>query len=614
MTRRALRFCIPAVFAAACACLVMTAPLPAVLGSGRGAVIVHDARGGILREPGGSDGLRAEWLALEDAPQALKDAIVAGEDHRLGHHPGVDPWAVLRALWLDARAGRAVSGASTLAMQLSRLVYNLPRTNLGKVEQASRGVFLQVRLGSRGVLEAYLNLAPFGRDLRGARAASRAYFGKPLQDLTVGESVALACLPRGPSLYDPLRHPARLKARRAHVLGLMRARGMIDAQASAAAMAEPLHLAHFERMFRAPHAASLALLEAQARSAALVSRVRTTLDPTLQTVAQAACRSAVQRLSHAAATDCAAVVMRASTAEVLALVGSPDFRSPNGGQVNAAVALRQPGSALKPFIYALAFEGGRSPSTLIDDSETRFVASFGEFAPRNYDERFHGVVTLREALANSYNIPALKLVSELGVGAVLARLRAVGLDTLSESAAHYGVGLGLGDGEVTLLALTTAYATLARGGQYRAPTLLSSAEAQGNVLKLSARATRRVFSPEVSYLVGHVLADKAARRAAFGRGGVLELPFDAAVKTGTSSDYRDNWTLGYAGDAVVGVWVGRHDGAPMHGVSGVAGAGPAFRRIMLAAVGRQAPRWPSPPAGVAWRAQGSLYDLALGAR
>jgi len=577
-------------------------------------VIVHDARGGILREPGGSDGMRTEWLALADAPQALRDAVVAGEDHRLGRHPGVDPWGVLRALWLDARAGRAVSGASTLAMQLARLVYDIPRTKLGKVEQAALGVFLQLRLGSDGVLEAYLNLAPFGRDLRGVRAASRAYFGKPLHDLTVGESVALACLPRGPSLYDPLRHAERLRLRRTHVLGLMRKHAMIDETTAAAASSEPLHLTRFERMFRAPHAAGLALVEAQTRSGALVTRVHTTIDPSLQKVAQEACRSAVQRLSQAAATDCAAVVMRASSAEVLALVGSPDFRSKNAGQVNAAVALRQPGSALKPFVYALAFEAGRSPGTLIDDSETRFAASFGAFTPRNYDGRFHGLVTLREALANSYNIPALKLVSELGVGAVLSRLRALGLDSLSEDPAHYGVGLGLGDGEVTLLALTSAYGTLARGGEYRYPTLLSSAEAQGRALALSPRSVRRVFSPEVSYLVGHVLSDAAARRAAFGAGSVLELPFDAAVKTGTSSDYRDNWALGYAGDVVVGVWVGRHDGAPMHGVSGVAGAAPAFRRIMLAAVGRQAPRWPRPPAGVAWRTTGSLHDLALAAR
>ncbi len=601
-------------FCASAALAVALAPLPDVLEEQHGAVIVHDARAGILREPPGSDGLRAEWVPLGKVPRVLREAVVASEDHRLGKHPGVDPWAVLRAIWLDARAGRALSGASTLAMQLARLAYDLPRTPWGKVQQAVLAIFLQARLGSSGVLEAYVNLAPYGRDLRGVRAAGRAYFGKPLSDLTIGESVVLACLPRGPSLYDPYRHTARLSARRAHVLMLMQKRGVLDAQHGAAAANEPIRLSPFERSFRAPHAASLAMLEARTRSDASPSRIYTTIDPTLQAVAQQACLAAVHNLTNAAATDCAAVVMRASTAEVLALVGSPDFRSPHAGQVNAAVAPRQPGSALKPFVYALAFERGYSPGSTIEDAPTSFPAAFGHFVPKNYDGRFHGPVTLREALANSYNIPALKLVSELGVESVLERLRNVGLSSLSEDAAHYGVGLALGNGEVTLLELTSAYATLARGGDYLRPTLLSGAQSHGRSLGLAAREHHRVFSPAVSYLVGHVLADRAARRAAFGTGGVLELPFDAAVKTGTSSDYRDNWTLGFAADVVVGVWVGRHDGAPMHGVSGVAGAAPAFRRIMLAAAQDRAGAWPAAPSGVAWQKVGARYELALAKR
>lgn len=593
------------------ALMIVLAPLPECLQAGRGARVVHDARGGILREPPGQDGLRAEWVALEHAPAALRDAVIASEDHRLGKHPGVDPLGIARALWLDLKAGRVVSGGSTLAMQLARLTYDLPRTPWGKVQQAALAIFLQTRLGSEGVLEAYLNLAPYGRDLRGVRAASRAYFGKPLRDLTVGEAVLLACLPRGPSFYDPYRNKSRLLRRRAHVLALMQKRGLLTSQTRMLAAREPAHLAPFARTFRAPHAAELAMREADRRSITVASRIHTTLDPTLQSIAQEACRAAVHKLADAAATDCAAVVMRASTAELLALVGSPDFRSPHAGQVNAAVALRQPGSALKPFVYALAFERGYSPASIIDDSPTRFAASFGDFVPKNYDGRFHGPVTLREALANSYNIPALKLASELGIEPVLTRLRAAGLSSLSQDAAHYGVGLALGDGEVTLLELTAAYATLARGGEYREPTLLSRAEARGRDVLLTARAQRRVFSPAVSYLVGHVLADAAARRGAFGSSSVLELPFAAAVKTGTSSDYRDNWTLGYAGDVVVGVWVGRHDGAPMHGVSGVAGAAPAFRRIMLAAAAHAPTHWPAAPEDLTWQKVGARHELAL---
>lgn len=594
------------------ALLVCYAPLPAALEPGRRALVIYDAAGGVLREPPMDDGLRAHWVPLSALPEAARDAIVQSEDHRLGSHPGVDPLGLVRAAWLDVKSGRVVAGGSTLAMQLARLTYGLPRTWLGKLAQLPLGVFLQARLGSEGVLEAYVNLAPLGRDVRGLAMGSWAYFGKPLRDLTTGEAVALACLVRAPTAYDPYRHPERLLARRRHVLGLMHARGVLSEAARREAEREPLHVVPFGRAFRAPHASELALSEVRGRAAqARPTRVHTTLDATLQQVAQRACRDAVARLSTHHATDCAAVVLRASTAEVLALVGSPDFASPHAGQVNAALSLRQPGSALKPFVYALAFERGRRPGDLIRDEPTHFPAAFGTWNPENYDGRFHGDVTLREALANSYNVPAAKLVMELGVQSVLERLRALGLTTLTEDAAHYGVGIALGDGEVRLYDLVAAYATLARGGEYLAPTILKQVFEGRHAVELAPRAQRRVFSPAVSYLVSHVLQDRAARRAAFGAGSVLDLPFDCAVKTGTSSNYRDNWTVGYAGDVVVGVWVGHHEGAPMRGVSGVSGAGPAFRRIMLAAAGKDAKAFPPPPSGVAFQQVDGRVDLAV---
>ena len=587
------------------------APLPEVLRPGQRALVIRDARGGVLREPAFEDGLRARWVRLEEVPQAAIDAIVQSEDHHLGWHPGVDPWGIARAAWLDVKQGKVVAGGSTLAMQLARVSYGLPRTFAGKLPQALLGILLQTRLGARGVLEAYLNLVPFGRDVRGIAMASQAFLGKPLRDLTRGEAVALACLVRAPTAYDPHRHAARLLARRHHVLGLMHERGVLSAAQLEEADREPLRLTRFERTFRAPHASALAFSEAERRAGQPPTDVITTLDPSLQRMAQRTCKEAVRELEGSAVTDCAAVILRASSAEVLALVGSPDFRSPQGGQVNAALSPRQPGSALKPFLYALAFERGRSPGDAILDEPTAFAAEFGQWIPENYDRRFHGEVTLREALANSYNVPAAKLAREIGVDALLARLRALGLTTLTRDAAYYGPGLALGDGEVTLFDLVSAYATLARGGLYRAPTLLREVRRAGVELPLGSRPERRVFSPAVSYLVSHVLQDRAARRAAFGEGSVLELPFAASVKTGTSSRYRDNWALGYAGDIVVGVWVGRHDGAPMLGVSGVSGAGPAFRRLMLEAAGRSAGDFPNLPADVVRRRFGKRVDLAL---
>jgi penicillin-binding protein 1C len=585
------------------------AALPAALSYGRGALRVEDRAGALLREPKGEDGLRADWVALDDVPPAFVSALVQGEDHHLGLHPGVDPVGIARAVWLNVRDRKVVSGASTLAMQLARLGYGLPRTFRGKLEQLALAPLLTFRLGSRGVLEAYVNLAPFGRDLSGVAAASRAYFAKPLRDLTVGEATALACLPRGPSHYDPYRHPERLVARRAHLLSLMEARGVLSAEQAEAAKKEPLALAPFVRMFKAPHASALALHEAKERGARYPTRIRTTLDAELQRTAQWACKQAVAQLESKAATHCAAVAMRASSGEVLALVGSPDFRSPDGGQVNAALALRQPGSALKPFVYALAFERGRMPGSSIADEPTTFSAPFGEWTPRNYDGRFHGTVTLREALANSYNIPAVKLAQELTPERVVERLVRAGLHTLEGAEQRVGLGIALGDGEVTLYDLVAAYAMLARGGEYLEPTLLREVSEGSHRAELRPQSTRRVFSTSDVYLVGHVLQDRGARRASFGQASALELPFDAAVKTGTSSDYRDNWTVGFAHDLVVGVWLGRHDGAPMFGVSGVSGAAPAWRRIMLYALGKTAGRWPAPPPGVERVSVGTRVDL-----
>ncbi|MDB4975109.1 MAG: glycosyl transferase [Myxococcaceae bacterium] len=577
------------------ACLALTGwlsvfwhePLPDVLRTGRGELALSDARRALLREAAGKDGLRAEWVPLADVPPAALSALIESEDHRLFAHHGVDPLGLARALFLDLRARRLVAGGSTLAMQLARLSYDLPRTAPGKLEQALRGLVLQARLGPAGVLEAYVNLAPFGRDVRGIAEASRVYFGKPLRDLTRGEAVALACLPRAPSGYDPERHGARLLRRRAQVLSLLERRQLLSAAERAELAAEPLSLVRFARPFRAPHATELARREALQRGAGEASSIRTTIDPTLQRAAEWACERAATELRDEAATGCAAVVLRVSTAEVLALVGSPSFHDAPAGQVDAALMPRQPGSALKPFVYALAFEQGRTPDSHIVDEPAAFPAQFGAWLPENYDRRFHGEVTLREALACSYNVPAAKLAASLGTARVLARLRSLGLSTLEKGAEHYGVGIALGVGEVTLLELTAAYATLARGGEYVAPTLLAEVDLRGHNLPLRERRRARVFSPEVSAQITDVLSDARARSPAFGAGSVLELPFPAAVKTGTSSHYRDNWTLGYAGDSAVGIWIGRHDGAPMHGISGVSGAGPAFRHLLLTAEGKR---------------------------
>ncbi|MFM2415978.1 MAG: hypothetical protein RL385_701 [Pseudomonadota bacterium] len=586
-------------------------PLPAHVSARLSAPVVLDAQGAVLREGRDAEGLRARVTSLDALPAFYLEALLASEDHRFYSHPGVDLLAILRALWLDVRARRIVSGGSTIAMQLARLGFGLPHDLSGKLQELALAPYLTWKLGRTEVLRAYVNLAPFGRDLRGVGAAAWAYFDKPLADLTRNEALTLACLPRAPSAYDPHRHARELAARRGHVLDLLVSRGNLSADEAATLRAAPLHLADFRRVFRAPHAVDLALDEARRRLHVEPTRLGTTIDAALQRSAQSACARAVRDLAHRGATGCAAVIMRASRMEVLALVGSPDFGSPRGGQVNAALALRQPGSALKPFVYAMAFERGLSPGDTIVDEPTAFDADFGVYRPENYDRHFHGEITLREALACSYNVPAAKLLRDVGVEAFLARLKALGLTSLTRPAHHYGVGLALGDGEVRLLDLTAAYAALARGGVARPPTLLHHVAVGERALELPARRDTRVIGAEAAFMVSDVLADPAARRAAFGGGSALELPFRASVKTGTSSHYRDNLALGYAGDYVVGVWVGRHDGASLHGVSGVSGAAPAFRQMMLALSPRIDEARAELPEGLTRSRRGERLDLAL---
>lgn len=497
---------------------------------------------------------------------------------------------------------RVVSGGSTITMQLARIAWKLPRNLWGKVLQAGLATWLELRMSKREILEAYLNLAPYGREVVGIEEASRAFLGKPVAHLTLGEAAALASLPRSPALYDPYRFEERLRVRRRHVLGLMVGRGAMDRSRARRAAAEPLYLQPPGRSFRAPHLVEVARAEA-ARAGVLehAARIRTTLDPAVQAAALHACGRVPRELGDRNVSGCAVVALRASTSELLAVVGSARWDDEeHGGQVNGALALRQPGSTLKPFVYGLAFEEGLTPASLLFDVESHFATPQGDFVPRNYDDRHHGPVRAREALANSYNIPAVLLAERLGPDAVLGRLRALGFWTLDQDATHYGVGLALGDGEVRLLDLAAAYAAIARGGTLLGPTALREVrDPRGRPLSLPRREARRVMSPEIAYLLTDILSDREARLGAFGDSSALDLPFPVSVKTGTSKGYRDNWTVGFAGDVVVAVWVGNFDGSEMHGVSGVTGAAPVFRAVMTSAFGDQAPgRLPSPPGGI----------------
>ena len=546
-------------------------------------VRITDQDGRLLREvrPDG----RGRPVRLEAMSPAVIEALIATEDRHFYRHPGVNPLALARAAWMNAKAGHVVSGGSTITMQVARVLRGRQGASLmDKLAEMHLALRLELRLTKKEILALWLERVPFGNETYGIEAAARLYFAKSANDLTTAEAAFLVGLPQSPSRYNPFRHVARARARQRRVLWAMERNGVLRTSERQRLEKLPVDLDEPEATFHAPHLTSAIAASLPARSG--VVEIRTTLDGTLQQTVEALAKGHLERLADASVTNAAVLVLDNATGEVLAYVGSADFWDVRGGGQNDGVRMRrQPGSALKPFTYAHALATRRyTTASILPDLPLQVLEAGGAFSPQNYDEVYHGPVPLGEALANSYNVPAVRVAREIGPGALLQTLRQTGFASLDQPAQHYGVGLTLGSGEVTLWELARAYAGLARGGtlpDVRAERWRRTA--QGDTLRPPSGLTEPSgISPQVSYLITDILRDPEARAAAFGRGGPLDLPFPCAVKTGTSKDYRDNWTVGYTPRHTVAVWVGNFDGAPMRWVSGVTGAGPLFHAVMQA--------------------------------
>lgn len=540
-----------------------------------------DRSGAPLRTTRTEDGALHRWIPLGQMDPALLVAFVAAEDRRFYTHRGVDLRASGRALIADLKAGRIVSGASTIPMQVARLLTPLPRSLPGKVAQALWALRLDAHLTKQALLEQYLNRVPLGQGAVGVEEAASLYFGGSARDLSTGQAALLAGLAGAPSRDNPLVSAARATTRRALVLARMRRAGSISAEDERAATLEPALMPSAAHAFLAPHysAALLGRLGASGRTPA--GDLHTPLDLPLQEALEAEVRHTVLTMREQGVKQAAAVVLDNSTGGILAWVGSPDFFEPTSGQVDMVISARQPGSALKPFVYGLAFDRGYTPASVLPDVATVYQTSTGPYAPRNYDRRFHGPVRAREALASSFNLPAVELASRLGTAEVLATLQHAGFASLNRDAAHYGLGLALGNGDVTLLELANGYRAIASGGVWRPVKWLLDDGGDGD--------TRRVMTPGSAALVLDILADPVARIPGFGPVTPLEFPFPAAAKTGTSRHFTDNWAVAVTGGFTVAVWVGNFDGRPMAGVSGVTGAGPLLHRATLLTARRHAP-------------------------
>ncbi|MEE9192272.1 MAG: penicillin-binding protein 1C [Candidatus Aerophobetes bacterium] len=544
---------------------------------------ILDRKGTLLREVLSSEEGTGQWVSLEDTSKNVVLATLAAEDSRFYEHPGIDIRAILRAAAQNIRARRLIFGGSTLTQQVIKNIYHFPRNWFGKIVEAWHALRLDVSLSKDEIMTQYLNRVPYGNQTFGINAASWFYFDKPPSHLSLAEAAFLAGLPRGPSIYNPHRHFPRAKKRQREVLRRMLAKEMTAEEEYRRASREPLKIVSPDASFRAPHFCNFVLSKIPPKMRQNISSIRTTLDFELQRDVEVLLKNSVESLKKWEVSNAAALILDNRSGEVLSFVGSADFfDSDHSGQVSGATSLRQPGSALKPFTYALALEQGMTPATLISDTEIRIQSKGIEWVPRNYDGKSHGLIRLREALACSYNVSAVKVLQGIGVESLLDRLRRLGFASLNKGVDYYGLGLTLGGGEVTLLELVRAYSTLARSGIFKKEKIaLHILDTHGRQKSLPKGSSRRVFSPEVSYIITDILQDPDARIPAFGEGSVLSLPFPCAVKTGTSGNFRDNWAVGYTPHYTVGVWVGNFDGKPMRDVSGISGAGPLFRDIML---------------------------------
>lgn len=538
----------------------------------------------LLREVLSDEGGRCRWVILDEISAFLRKATVAAEDKHFYHHDGINPPALIRAFYTNLTRRRIVSGASTITQQLVRNIYHFRRNLSSKIAEAWLALRLEHSLSKDEILVQYLNRISYGNQAIGIEAASQLYFSKPCSDLSLAEAAFLAALPRSPSTLNPYRNLAEAMESQKAILLRMQTYKLINSDELERALGERLNLSSEREKFRAPHFCDYVLRKFPLSKRRKISVIQTSIDYTLQEKIEAIVRSHLKSLENKGVSNGAAVVMDNSTGEILSLVGSKDFFDAfHDGQVNAALSLRQPGSALKPFTYALALERGMTPATIIDDKETQFITPEGNYHPKNYDKKYHGSVRMRSALACSYNVPAVSILETLGPDLLFQRLKMLGFESLKNNPGFYGVGLTLGNGEVTLLELVRAFSAFARGGKFleEMPVLSMTDHEKNSVVEEKKPHQGQVFTPQVAYIITHILADSDARIPSFGYHSSLNLPFACASKTGTSKDFRDNWTVGYTPTYTVGVWVGNFDGKPMHEVSGITGCGPIFKDIML---------------------------------
>ena len=553
-------------------------------------------------------------IHLENLPNHVKQATIAIEDKNFYKHHGFAWEGITRAI-LNIVFKRNLQGGSTITQQLVKTTLLSPeRTIKRKLREAVLSLATEIRYSKDEILEMYLNHVPYGGTAYGIEQASQLYFNKPGRDVTLAEAALLAGLPQAPTRYSPFgANPEAAKDRQYQVLQRMFSDNYISQQELETALNQKLQLALQTTNINAPHFVMFVkklLVEKYGQQ--LVEKgglkVTTSLDLDLQKHSESFIATETAKLKNANVSNGAALVTHPRTGEILAMIGSRDYFNPDiDGNVNITTSLRQPGSSIKPINYAVGLLKGYTPATMFLDVPSCFVVS-GQpyYCPRNYDGQFHGPTQMRFALGSSYNIPAVKMLAANGLESMIATASAMGITTF-ENPVNYGLSLTLGGGEVKMIDMAVAFGVFANTGlRVNLTPILKIEDYQGNILeeiKLQDQlpAGERVLPPEVTYLISHILLDNNARAPGFGTASQLVIPDHAvSVKTGTTDDLRDNWTIGFTPSYLVVTWIGNNDNSPMHPylVSGVSGAAPIWHQIMAHILADQPDEWPKKPENI----------------
>lgn len=539
-------------------------------------------------------------IGHDDIPKSIRLATIASEDANFYTHDGIDILAILRALKVDIVNGEVRQGGSTITQQLARNLYLTRERTLGrKIREAFLAVKIDRHFNKEKILDLYLNVVPYGSNAYGIETAAQTFFGKSARDLTLAESALLAALPNAPTYFSPYgNHGEELRWRQRNILLRMRELGFISAQELKQAftvdiLAEVIPL---KRPIIAPHFVFYVISQLEkiySKEELQVNgfRVHTTLDLDLQDAAQQAVQSGARRNISRGASNAGLVALDPRSGEVLAMVGSRDyFDTGIDGQVNVTIQARQPGSAFKPFAYATAFEKGFQPETPIYDRPINFGpdGSGRPYIPRNYDGRFHGFLTMRQALAMSLNVPAVQTLALAGVRDTIALATRLGITTLTDPS-RYGLALVLGGAEVKPIDMASAFSVFSQDGiRHEINPVLKIIDRNGEkYVRVRNKDGTRVLNTDIARKINSILSDNAARTPIFGSNSPLAFPagVTVAAKTGTTQNFRDAWTVGYTPSIAAAVWAGNNDNRPMRGgADGVFVAAPIWREFMNAAL------------------------------